>query len=240
MISVLGSATFDLSLSPSYEAVRVDDRVLLLSDGLPTEAQLDLFDVSDPAGIEQEGSLSLPARALAPSSPATESDLAFVNTVQGIQAVDISDPLSPVEIGSPYAAPEPAGSLALRGDALYLGGRADGVLVVDVSDPTAPVLRDVRGEAREVNQLWIDGDRLYVTSQNTLLVYDITDPLSPVLVFGENAQANPWRLVRRVAGTSGDRLVGLRFTGLYSYKSCGIFTDDFETGTLGAWSGAQP
>ncbi|MEM6795041.1 MAG: hypothetical protein AAF725_13770 [Acidobacteriota bacterium] len=234
-ISISPSQPFGL-LSGSIE--RVGDLVLVVGSEQGSPMTLDLLDMSDPSLIEVGGALSFPpAQSFLPST-GFEADLAFVNSGFTIQAVDVSDFLAPVEIGTAFPAPENSSALALRGNALYLGGSR--VYVVDVTDPASPALVGGLSEQTAVSRIWIDGSRLYAHGFESLLVYDITSPLNPVLLFSTPAETDRWKLVRRVTGPEGDRLVALRSSGLYAFGSCGVFADDFETGNTGAWSGVEP
>lgn len=56
----------------------------------------------------------------------------------GIVSIDVSDPTSPVEVGSLSILPDGVADMELVGDRLYLCGNRVATLV-DVSDPTAPV-----------------------------------------------------------------------------------------------------
>ena len=90
-------------------------------------------------------------------------------------------------------------TIVIRGTTAYVAG-SNGVDIVDVSNPAAPVKRStfaqdliVRGGYTVVREL--PGDRLVVASTislnasgTTVLVYSVTDPLNPVLLFNKQIQ----------------------------------------------------
>lgn len=152
------------------------------SDGLhaylASSAGLHIFDVSDPADLAVVASY--------PTSSATEvlvvGATAYVAArLPELTILDISDPRSPVFLGSYDSPGNESTAVAVRGDIAFLGYPDGGIHVLDISDTSAPQLVHTIGSAGSVYELEIAGDLLYAVSGD-MVVYDVTEPTAPVLV----------------------------------------------------------
>ncbi|HEY0735732.1 MAG TPA: hypothetical protein VGD69_12550 [Herpetosiphonaceae bacterium] len=72
-------------------------------------------------------------------------------------------------------------SVAVKGSIAYLADYAYGIHVVDISDPDNPVPLGTVSTPEEVYDAQVDGSYLYATWLDTLAVYDISTPETPVL-----------------------------------------------------------
>lgn len=112
---------------------------------------------------------------------AVDGDRAYVMAwYEGLQIYDVSDPISPVLIGT-Y--PE-FGNVLANGDKVYIA-RDYGIDVVDVSDPSAPVsLGFFQGEQYYTFPLngWelVDHVIYMASSQVGLMLFDVSDPANIV------------------------------------------------------------
>ena len=63
----------------------------------------------------------------------------FANDEEGLQFIDIGNPLNPSPLGEAETL-DAAGGIALDGDLAYIAVDEDGLQIFDVSDPSAPVI----------------------------------------------------------------------------------------------------
>jgi hypothetical protein len=100
----------------------------------------------------------------------------------GLRVVDISDPLSPVEIGF-YDTPDFANGVVATADYVYVADGYSGLRVVDVSTPSEPIevgFFDTPGVALRVA---VTKEYAYVADSTAgLRVIDIRNPSSPIEV----------------------------------------------------------
>jgi len=151
----------------------VDDRLYVVSH----DGALITFDLTDPDApveidrIEGMGS---------PWDLVIDGDHAWVaDNSLGIVPVDLSDPDRPV-LGTPVAAGGGTQDLAVGDGALYAASGGDGVAVLDLADPMAPVLTGFVPCGNGVQAVSVDDTLLYATTQEDLVVLDVTEPLAPV------------------------------------------------------------
>ncbi len=100
------------------------------------QGQMTILDVSNPASVAVRGSI---ATGSFPTAPQFAGDVAFLGSVQGVRAIDVSDPMSPTQIGFLPDNTPGAGDMALDGRFLYHANNVRGVVVYDVSDPAVIV-----------------------------------------------------------------------------------------------------
>lgn len=100
------------------------------------QGQMTILDVSNPASVAVQGSI---ATGSFPTAPQFAGDVAFLGSVQGVRAIDVSDPMNPTQIGFLPDNTPGAGDVALDGRFLYHANNVRGVVVYDVSDPSAIV-----------------------------------------------------------------------------------------------------
>lgn len=101
--------------------------------------------------------------------------IAVVADQSSLRVIDVSDPTSPVEIGS-YAA-SGAGSVQIEWPWVYLG-TTSAMLVLDISDPTSPGLVGTY-PAFDVVSVSVEGDQAAVATLGGVEIVDVTNPVSP-------------------------------------------------------------
>lgn len=108
-------------------------------------------------------------------------DLAYIaDTDAGLLILDISNPASPVALGS-VDTPGYARALWLAGSYAYIADDASGLQVVDVSDPMAPALVGSLGTATPVFDVFVSEGAAYLAADTGgLVIADVTDPAVPV------------------------------------------------------------
>lgn len=115
----------------------------------------------------------------------------FLGLADSLKVVNVSNPQSPVEIGSVSI---PVNALVLSGDTLFVG-TGDGRLVVfDVSTPAAPT--QIASVAMPLpSTMRLSGTLLLVAAaQSGLLVFDVSTPSAPVMLsqFSPSVSAPVW------------------------------------------------
>ena len=107
-----------------------------------------------------------------------------------LQIFDRTNPTAPALLGQ-VILPQGWGRMAVSGAYAFIAATNTQLAVVDVQNPAAPVCVASLGEwGIEATGIAIDGNRLYVAAI-TLLTYDITNPLQPVLL-GSFQAGKPW------------------------------------------------
>ncbi len=97
---------------------------------------------------------------------------------EGVQMVNVSDPLSPTLISS-LAVPGRVTDIQVREGRAYVAAGSAGVHVLDVSSPVSPTLVGSVDTAGSALALQVSGDMAYVADQHSLLVLDVRDATNP-------------------------------------------------------------
>lgn len=98
--------------------------------------------------------------------------------LQRLQLLDVSNPASPVALGSlPLAWPD---AVALSGNHAFVLDN-DGLQIVDISNPSSPVLCGTAAPTSSMERIVVRGDYAYVAGGG-FQVYDISDPQHPFAV----------------------------------------------------------
>lgn len=152
-----------------------DDIVIAGSHAYVTAGgTLRVFSLSNPVAPQEVGSVSIPNGAL---NVAVDGNYAFVGNFSATHIVNVSNPASPRIVGSFSGGT--TGVAASQGH-LYVAAQS-AFRVVDVSSPTSPALRSTSDGFGAVS-VAVVGNRAYVgTSQDGVVIYDVTDPVVPVL-----------------------------------------------------------
>lgn len=120
----------------------------------------------------------------------------------GLRSIDVSDPLSPVQVDGPVGPSiRHAEDMVVIDDYAYVGEFSGGFHTFDVRDPTRPVFGRSLDEATSHTwdlESW-DGYLLAAGGYDGLLVFDLTSPRTP----SELGRFEPGNEVRGVATTDG-------------------------------------
>ena len=98
-----------------------------------------------------------------------------------LDILDISDPISPIKVGSYETTDYPAENLVASNNYVYISVSGDGLHILDVSNPKTPTEVDVY--ALDTEDILVDGNRLYAltwsygSEGNQLHILDVLDPL---------------------------------------------------------------
>ncbi|PTL79579.1 LVIVD repeat-containing protein [Vitiosangium sp. GDMCC 1.1324] len=102
----------------------------------------------------------------------------------GLTVFDVRDKAAPVKVKTIHMDGDSYWNAAwAKGDALYVASADRGVLLFDITDPADPKLvRNLPGGSGRVNNhtLFIEGDRLYATTNNSVSIFDVSKPLEPI------------------------------------------------------------
>lgn len=158
-----------------------------------------VFDLSDPADPVQVGFHATDGSLVAIRDTVAVYILKSMTANNKVYMMDIADPENPYKLGQ-YNSPVMTWDLALKDNYAFVGCWWDGIRIIDFSDPAAPVMKShdfgwyngaVPGEDFcYVQALDIYGNYLYVVDYGPfaeedtkgLYVFDITDPINPVLL----------------------------------------------------------
>lgn len=117
---------------------------------------------------------------------------AYVVDGSGIGVIDVSDPTQMVDGG--YCEIWDADVIELQGQYAYVTNWGTGLHIVDISDPMSPA---VVGSTFPFYSGYMDvqGNYCYITdnSRNRLLIFDVSVPSAPVLVF-EDSVVGAWNV----------------------------------------------
>ncbi len=104
----------------------------------------------------------------------------LASTSGGLYVVDVSNPAAPSQLGQyDFGTGNLAHRIALDGTTVYVGMRGGGWAVVDASDPTDIVLL-AEDDTVSAQDVAVAGTSLFVTDNDGVLSYDVTDPSNPM------------------------------------------------------------
>lgn len=105
---------------------------------------------------------------------------AYIADSNDLVILDISNPSSPILLGSCYI-PGGAGGLSVSGDYAYVASYSSGLTVVDISISSAPEVVGNYDTVGSVNKVSIVGDYAYIADHNNgLVILDISTPSTPI------------------------------------------------------------
>lgn len=127
-------------------------------------------------------------------------------TSHAIHILDVSNPANPVRVER-YAITAGLYNFLLQGTTLYIAGGGDGdLLVLDLTNPTNLTQKMYLNQPGAVQQVYRTNDRAYVAVASDhdgpwsgVWVYDVSDPLAPVVVDKEDPLGSIYDLA--VAGS---------------------------------------
>ena len=138
------------------------------------EPGLLIFDISNPQSPQIVGSYNAPHTA---NSVDVVGNLAYLADYEsGLLIVDVSNPQSPQLLGS-YDTPNYADVVKVVNNVAYIADESGGLIVVNVSNPQNPQLLGAYNIGWSCDLSISDGN-LYVLSDTSLKVYDISNPQS--------------------------------------------------------------
>jgi len=97
---------------------------------------------------------------------------------QGLQVVNASSPAAPAIVAS-LPLSDVSAAITISGRYAFVVNSASGLSIVDISDPLHPALMATYGIPTAPNGIYVNGDRLYVTTDGGVEVLDIRYPLAP-------------------------------------------------------------
>lgn len=124
----------------------------------------------------------------------------------GLEILDVSDPSSPILLGSFVTAGFSTG-VTISGTRAYISDNSNGLVILDVSDPSSPTLLGTFATAGAVwdDAFVVDQTAFVVTQSNrTLQIIDVQDPAAPILLGSiENVGSNDVAVFGDRAVTTG-------------------------------------
>jgi hypothetical protein len=112
-----------------------------------------------------------------------------------------------------------------------------GLRVVDVSNPAAPTEVGSYDTPANAHDVAVADGRAFVANHSSgLRVVDVSNPSAPTEVGSYDTPGNPWG----VSVADGYTYVADGTAGLSIVAPCsGVFSDDFESANVAAWSSSQ-
>ncbi|NOZ79187.1 MAG: hypothetical protein GXP48_08440, partial [Acidobacteria bacterium] len=125
-----------------------------------------------------------------PSSVVNYRTYAYVADASfGLRIIDITDPISPTEVGA-YDTPGFPRDVVISGTYAYLVAQFAGLRVIDVSDPHSPTEVGSYPSLGSVEGVAIAGNYAYVAAGSSgLQVIDVSDPTHPSLAASQSTGA---------------------------------------------------
>lgn len=175
-----------IQYSNSIIGLEVEGDYAYLADN---EGFLRIIDISNLSTLEENGNIFLFGF---PRAVKVRNNLAYVLTTSGLNIIDVSNPATPVSIGSTsgFAA---GTDLALDGNYAYTSDFYDGLYIFDISNPESPTQvghLDTTGMCRGID---ISGNYAYVADMGPgIRIINITNPTAPVLVSTADTPGQAW------------------------------------------------
>jgi hypothetical protein len=206
------------------EAMSYRDARLYVADG---GVGLRVFDASNPTAPLPEIGRAVQTR---PRSLALYGDLAFVGDSDGCVIYDVKEPETPKVAGgfTPGIRPH---ELFVAYDHLFVRNEFAGIEVYSLANPLVPALArtDLPGDPYRPRGFDLDGIHLTLIDYNTIRIYDIRDPTSPIEVL---THPTPWALPGAVK-LDGDDLHLVSGSGYFAFSvEMGVGTPPFPGSSL--------
>ncbi|MCC6357922.1 MAG: hypothetical protein IT450_04205 [Phycisphaerales bacterium] len=157
--------------------IQVQGQFAYVSGATNSESGFCVYDVSDALAPVLVGQCTLSGPWAA--RLVVHDDVAYVSTGTVTAVVEVSNPMSPQQVGAVDA---PLSDAVIDGDWAYVVSghfSAGGLRVLDVSNPLAPVLVTTLA-AGSGWQVSLRDHRLYIASSNGVRIFDVSNPAQPV------------------------------------------------------------
>lgn len=211
-----------LGATVDFDPARGFRDLVVVDDLLYSAPALTVIDVSDPEAPHPAAYLDDWASAIEVS----EGHL-FTTTItyfdpSSLRVYDLSDPLSPVLIGS-ASVPGKSTDLAVDGDLAFVVstdagvGPVGGLHVFDVGNPAEPTLIGSLETPKYAGAIALEGAIAYVADSDLLRIVDVSVPSQPIQV-GEIRIEGVWPEVIDVAVSDGFALVADSVHGVTFYQ----------------------
>jgi len=203
--SVLLGATAD------FDPARVFRDLVVADDRLYSAPALTVINVSDPEAPHPVAYLDDQASAIEVSDGRLFTTTITYFDPSSLRVYDLSDPLSPVLIGS-ASVPGNSTDLAVDGDLAFVVstdggvGPAGGLHVFDVGNPAEPTLMGSLETPTSARAIALEGVIAYIADSDILRIVDVSDPSHPIQI-GEIQIEGVWPKAVDVAVSDGFALV---------------------------------
>jgi len=179
------AAPFELGALETFDAWRIelseDGHYAYVVEGVVNQLdRLKVIDVSDLSAPVEVSTIQL--WDMAWEVVVSGNHVFVANHDGGVRIIDVSDPAGPFLAG--HYATNWVWDLRVQGDYAYVASTdwSGGFLILDVSDPTAPSLVSKYNPSGWFHPYHVDviGDFAYVTRDEDLHLFDISDPANPI------------------------------------------------------------
>ncbi len=140
--------------------------------------RIELIDVSDPSSLSHIGTITVKG---SPRDISLSGERLFVASGgEGMLEFNITDPEQPVQIGV-FDTPGELLDVAVSGNFVYTAEWESAIRVFDVTDPSLPVVVTQSQPLPEGWKIKSFGNSLFLATNDSLLIFDISEPASPTL-----------------------------------------------------------
>eukprot|EP01064_Diplonema_japonicum_P015496 TRINITY_DN231_c0_g2_i1.p1 TRINITY_DN231_c0_g2~~TRINITY_DN231_c0_g2_i1.p1 ORF type:complete len:934 (+),score=132.34 TRINITY_DN231_c0_g2_i1:24-2804(+) len=163
---------------PGVQNILIIENVMYLACG---SRGLEMYDIGGPV-MRRIGRYNTPNDAKA---VAVSGTTAYIADGDSLQVLDVCEPSSPKFLAKLDIAGARDVEVSQSGLAAYV--LAAGLVVVNVNTPASPVQTAVQSLLSDVAAMAIYGDDLFVTTDSSVLIRDISTPLAPTIVGSASA-----------------------------------------------------
>lgn len=176
----IGHLNFQTEIQPGAIAAFGDLAVVASSGISSQDNRLNIVRMQNENVFSLTGWISTGARL---QDVVVSGHYAFAAFTYEMKIIDLQNPNDPLVVANiPMSS---LGRLAVDGNLLYLGGFdvfGSDVLVLDISDPTAPMIINDFYTTSQCTGLTLTENRLYISSEHHVQVFDRSDPTHPVFL----------------------------------------------------------
>lgn len=162
------------------------------------------LDISDPAGPHDIGALALSGHYPMYSMTLAGDTLIGASPCDGLTIVDVADPLRPrlVSVNPDLGIGNEVVSL---GNHVFVSRYEGGVEIIDISQPESPTAVNTIASGEPTFGVALDWPHLFVSS-DVLEVYDVSNPIEPILVATFDVTGRPYLVSDRLFLGASDGL----------------------------------
>ncbi len=178
LVAIVTPATAQFSITEDFSTTTNRDDAETTADWNTSEGKLKLF----PYEITTVGSLNTSG-----ACRGTFLDghyLYVADGYSGLQVMDVSDATDPSLVGT-VNTPGYAYRVEVSGNYAYVADHSGGMRVIDVTDPTNPAAVGNVATTNDALGLTISGNMVMVAQGEYLQIFDISNPIAPVLLATE-------------------------------------------------------